>query len=395
MIQKQYNSTQDFIFDTSFMNWVLHPGSEDDKYWLEFQKENPDKQEMVKEAVMYIKALQITEPQVSELALDKIYQKIESSNNLQKRRILLFKRVAAVVLLLLSVGAIIYYSQKGAEPLPFTAINPDKFENGKVILPDGTVNEFDTDEADIQQTKTGTLTINNDTVQLDNFKGTSNAPAMTQVIVPYGKHSEITLVDGTKIWLNAGSQLSYPVQFLANSREVFLSGEAFFDVTKNPSKPFHVITSDMQINVTGTRFNVSSYTNDEVTQTVLLSGKINAKRNKRFARLVELTPGDRLVFNKEKESLEKDRVNVELYSSWIEGYLVFDNILLTEVFKKLERYYNQKIDARSISRELTFSGKLDLADDLSKVLKNIGFSASFSVKKNNDIFILKPLLPVK
>ena len=388
-------STEDFVLDTDFMNWVLHPDVENDRFWAEFLQKNPHKRAQVKEAVAYIKALQVVEPSVSVAALEKIYQNIESSGKQKRISTWRLARIAAIFLLLISIGGIIYFIKDGEDSLPFETASREQFEKGRVILPDGTVNEFNTEETDIQQTASGALTINSDTVHLDKFKGTSQTPAMTQVIMPYGKHSEITLVDGTKIWLNAGSQLSYPVSFSSHSREVYLSGEAFFDVKSDPSKPFHVVTNDIRIKVTGTRFNITSYVSDQTTQAVLISGKINAKRNKRFARPVELLPGDRLVFNKEKEAMEKDQVDVELYSSWIDGYLIFDNTPVNEVFKKLERYYNQKIDAKAISPEGTFSGKLDLADDLQKVLKNIGFSASFSVIYENEVFILKPLLPVK
>jgi transmembrane sensor len=203
--------------------------------------------------------------------------------------------------------------------------------------------------------------------------------AMAQVIIPYGKRSEITLADDTKVWLNAGSQLSYPLKFTGNTREVYLAGEAFFEVESDAAKPFHVITGDMTIRVTGTRFNVTSYANDQTTQAVLLSGKIDAARNKRFSRSLELEPGERIVYNKQEERFEKESVDVELYASWVNGYLIFDNEPVDNIFKKLERYYNKNILTEKLSGQPKFTGKLDLADDLEKVLKNIGFSASFSV----------------
>ena len=106
-------------------------------------------------------------------------------------------------------------------------VQGEQTERGKVILPDGTISEFETKETRIQQTASGELTINNDTVLLREKEVESGEPAMAQVIIPYGKRSEIILADGTKIWLNAGSTLSYPVRFTGNSREVYLSGEAF------------------------------------------------------------------------------------------------------------------------------------------------------------------------
>jgi len=266
----------------------------------------------------------------------------------------------------------------------------EQLQKGRVILPDGTISEFETEQTKIQQTITGELTINSDTVSLGDTAEKTGKTAMAQVLIPYGKRSDITLADGTRIWLNAGSQLSYPVNFTGNSREVYLAGEAFFEVESDPAKPFHVITGDMKIRVTGTRFNVTSYANDPTTQTVLLSGKVSAAKNQRFARPVELEPGERVVYNKQENEMKKDKVDVELYASWVNGYLVFDNEPVDNIFNKLERYYNKNILTEKLSGHPTFTGKLDLADDLKKVLENIGFSASFSVEFENDTFIIQP-----
>jgi ferric-dicitrate binding protein FerR (iron transport regulator) len=105
---------------------------------------------------------------------------------------------------------------------------------------------------------------------------------------------------------------------------------------------------------------------------------------------MELYPGERIVYNKQEDNMEKDRVDVELYASWVNGYLIFDNEPVENIFKKLERYYNKKILIEKHYGQSTFSGKLDLANDIEKVLENIAFSASFSVVIENDTYIIKP-----
>ena len=299
-------------------------------------------------------------------------------------------KIAAVFLLLVSIGGVWYYLQTDKHTFPVDLATAEQLEKGRVILPDGTISEFDTEQTKIQQTASGELTINNDTVSLSETSVKAEKHAMTQVIIPYGKRSEITLSDGTKIWLNSGSQLSYPVSFTGSSREVYLAGEAYFEVESDPAKPFHVITDDMKIKVTGTKFNVTSYASDQTTQAVLLTGKIDAARNKRFARSVELQPGERIVYNKQEDNMEKGRVDVELYASWVNGYLVFENEPVENIFNKLERYYNKNILIEKHYGQPKFTGKLNLADDLEKVLENIAFSASFSVVFENNTYIIKP-----
>jgi len=142
--------------------------------------------------------------------------------------------------------------------------------------------------------------------------------------------------------------------------------------------------------VLGTRFNVSSFANDATTQAVLLSGKITALKSKGFSSTYELLPGERITYNKEEENITKDKVDVELYSSWINGYLIFRNEPVSGIFNKLERSYNKHIVVEIGLEKVTFSGKLDLIEDLDKVLENISFTSSFKVSKENEIYTIKP-----
>lgn len=382
-------STEEFILDDDFMKWVVHPTPETDLYWNDFLKNYPEKKQQVKEAVFMIKAIRAVEPAFSQQRFHRVYKNAQSTPTPVRKIGWMVAKIAAVFLLLVSIGGVWYYLQTDRQPFPVELATTEQLEKGRVILPDGTVSEFETEQTKIRQTAAGELTINNDTVSLIESSAKTEKQALAQVIIPYGKRSDITLADGTRIWLNAGSQLSYPVNFTGNTREVYLAGEAFFEVESDPAKPFHVVTGDMRIRVTGTKFNVTSYASDPTTQTVLLSGKVSAAKNQRFARPVELRPGERIVYNKQEDNMEKDLVDVELYASWVNGYLRFENEPVENIFKKLERYYNKNILTEKLSGQPKFTGKLDLADDLEKVLKNIGFSASFSVDYENDVYIIQ------
>jgi ferric-dicitrate binding protein FerR (iron transport regulator) len=382
-------STEEFILDDDFMQWVLHPTQETDRYWNGFLKNHPEKKQLVKEAVFMIKAIRAVEPAITQQRLTRVYKNAQPSPTPVRKIGWRVAKIAAVFLLLISIGGLWYYLQTDRQSFPMELATTEQLEKGRVILPNGKVNEFETEQTQIRQTVSGDLTINNDTVLVGDNSAKTEKQTLTQVVIPYGKRSDIILADGTRIWLNAGSQLSYPANFTGNTREVYLSGEAFFEVESNPAKPFHVITGDMKIRVTGTKFNVTSYAGDQATQAVLLSGKIHVTKNKRFGRSVELEPGERIIYNKQKDNMKKDQVNVELYASWVNGYLIFDNEPVENIFKKLERYYDKNILTEKLSDQPTFTGKLDLADDLEKVLENIGFSASFSVDYENDVYLIK------
>lgn len=383
-------TTEEFVLDENFMQWVLHPNQERDLFWKEFLQSHPEKKQQIKEASILILSIRVVEPAISSERLEQIYQNARLTSKPVRKIGWMVAKIAAVFLLLISIGSVWYYIQTDRQSFPMELATAEQLEKGMVILPNGIVNEFETEQTKIRQTSSGEMTINSDTLSLVNVSGKAEKQALAQVIVPYGKQSDIILADGTRIWLNAGSQLSYPVSFTGNTREVYLAGEAFFDVISDPTKPFHVITGDMKIRVTGTKFNVTSYASDQTTQAVLVSGKINAAKNRRFSHSMELDPGERIVYKKQEDNMEKDRVDVELYASWVNGYLIFDNEPVENIFKKLERYYNKKILIEKHYGQSTFSGKLDLANDIEKVLENIAFSASFSVVIENDTYIIKP-----
>lgn len=382
--------TEDFILDDDFLKWVLHPDKESDLIWSDFLEQHPEKKEQVKEAVFILKALQPVEQTVPQFRLDHLPGEIKPATSPLRKIYFIALKYAAVLILLISIGGLIYFSLNEKHSLPVVFESGESIQKGQMILADGSVFEFETEQTSILQTATGKIAINNDTVVKNIGKPKTDTPAMNQIVIPYGKRSEITLADGTHIWLNSGSQISYPATFASNSREVYLSGEAFFDVKSDHSKPFYVITKDIKLRVTGTRFDVSSYSNDKTTQAVLLAGKVSAGRNQLFSKTVELMPGERIVYNKQDENLLKDKVDVNLFSSWINGYLIFENEPVNEIFKKLERYYNRRIVTEQGLDNITFSGKLDLIEDIGKVLDNISFSSSFSVSSANDIYTIKP-----
>jgi transmembrane sensor len=381
----KYITTEDFILDKEFCSWVLHPDKELNQFWYSFIEEYPEKKNQIREAAFIIKALQPIEQDVPQQRFDVILQKIKTPDKTLKLNSYTGLKYAAGIVLLIAFGCLIRLSISTQNQFPLDAANSPVLK-GKIILANGLTREFDTEQTTIKQTSSGNIIINNDTIDNNSQKGTS---AKNQIIIPYGKRSDVTLPDGTHIWLNSGSQLSYPTEFKPDSREVYLLGEAFFDVKPNPNRPFYVITRDIRIKVLGTSFNVSSYTDDNTIQTVLIRGKVSAGKNQLFAKTIDLIPGERMIYDKNENILSKDKVDVEFYASWVNGYLIFYNMPITEVYKKLERYYNHSIVAEEGLEKITFSGKLDLKDNIKDVLDNISFASSVNILENNESFIIK------
>lgn len=209
--------------------------------------------------------------------------------------------------------------------------------------------------------------------------------------VPYGKTFGLTLSDGSKITLNAGSELKYPVQFIANekNRTVYLNGEAYFEVTKNQEHPFIVNTQDMDVKVLGTQFNVTSYTADDKTYTVLVEGKVAAYNKLSRDDSKILDPNQRVFF--EGHQLALETVNVEKYVAWVRGQLIFVDDPYIVIKNKLERKYNITINnsyaaLREVSVTATFTN-----ETIDEVLKTFQAYQPFDYTiKNGVVTITEP-----
>lgn len=175
-------------------------------------------------------------------------------------------------------------------------------------------------------------------------KSVSEQFAMQQISSPSGVRSEIVLPDGSKVWLNAESTISYPVPFNSRGRHVKLTGEAFFQVKKDKKNPFQVESGKVNVTVLGTRFNFKAFPGDETIEVTLEEGKVRlSSTGYKRGRLIELDPGERAVINKKSNDIRTSAGNIEKYIGWCEGKLIFDNTPLPEVARLLERWYGVEV----------------------------------------------------
>ena len=164
----------------------------------------------------------------------------------------------------------------------------------------------------------------------------------SEITVPFGQMSQIKLSDGTKIWLNSGTTLRYPERFAEKSRSVSIEGEAYFEVAKMAHKPFVVNTTELNIEVLGTSFNLSSYQEDAAASVTLVEGKVAVLDNTGKT-IAQLIPGQIAVKNKKTNTLDISNVQTAFYSAWIAGKIFFDDEPLDQIAIKLERWFNVEI----------------------------------------------------
>ena len=163
------------------------------------------------------------------------------------------------------------------------------------------------------------------------------------VEAPLGSKTKLYLPDGTLVWLNAGSRMTYSQGFGVDNRKVELEGEGYFEVKRNEKIPFFVKTKDLQLEVLGTKFNFRDYPEDHEVVVSLLEGKVGLNNLLREEKEAVLSPDERAVLNKANGLLTVESVTASNASQWTDGYLFFDEELLPDIAKELERSYNVKI----------------------------------------------------
>lgn len=163
------------------------------------------------------------------------------------------------------------------------------------------------------------------------------------VEAPLGSKTKLYLPDGTLVWLNAGSRMTYSQGFGVDNRKVELEGEGYFEVKRNEKIPFFVKTKDLQLQVLGTKFNFRDYPEDHEVVVSLLEGKVRLNNLLREEKEAVLSPDERAVLNKANGLLTVESVTASNASQWTDGYLFFDEELLPDIAKELERSYNVKI----------------------------------------------------
>ncbi|WP_161554435.1 FecR family protein [Sinomicrobium soli] len=208
--------------------------------------------------------------------------------------------------------------------------------------------------------------------------------------IPYGKIFEIELSDGTSIHLNSGTHIKYPVRFPdGHKREIYIDGEAYLKVAKDKEHPFLVHADAVTVEVLGTEFNISSYREDAEIKTVLIEGSVAMSNTYNTADNIVLKPGTKGAWNRASRTTRTEDVNVELYTSWTKGELVFRDTPFGEALIKLERKYNVTIknnNTELAGKKLNarFSVEVEKIEDVLKSIEEI-FPYTYNIKDDQII----------
>ena len=291
--------------------------------------------------------------------------------------------VAASIIIAIGIGLtfIKYFDEPGkAKPMvAAVAIEPGR-DKATLILSDGhQVLLKDSGKDLISENAYVTISKDRDntlTYQSNNEAGAGGKELFNTLITPRGGQYALVLADGTRVWLNADSKLVFPINFNGKERIVQLTGEAYFEVVKNKSKPFKVVTDQKTVEVLGTSFNVSAY-NNESYQTTLLSGLVKMRFGVGSA--IMLNPGNQAMLNS-KQSFDVSAVNAEDAIAWKKGIFLFKNENIQTVMQKIARWYDVEVEYKGDVYRKKLGGSVSRYEKLDELLKTIELTGKVQFK---------------
>lgn len=371
-------TVEELLVNDAFVALMLHDRHKEE--WEAFLAENPEFKLTVNKARKILDLLRDRHDHLSDEDLLTIRKNIESfderfRNRTSQIRLNKIMRYAAVLIVAISFGSAGYWAffQKQETYVYTTKADSGTGSQSRLHLSNGTTVDLEKENSKIALKSDQTIVIDNgkvidlsNTSQVDELK-------MNEVVIPYGKKSYLILGDGTKVWLNAGSRMAFPTKFTGKTRDVFLEGEAYFEVAHKQNQPFVVNTGEIAIKVLGTRFNLTAYKSDKLTETVLLEGKVTISEASALAFLKHetiLSPNQKASYNRNSHSISIIKVvDADLAIAWTEGWFKFSQQSLNDVLTKLERYYNVQFvfDSKFSTTDL-ITGKVDLKESVESVM---------------------------
>ena len=387
-------TTEKLLEDDFFIESNTSPTLDTINFWKGQIVGGLDEQEY-QLAVFFLRSIRVKKEQMSNERQDLLWTRIKDSNKIlqmqRNRRFRSFVWMVAASVTVLIIFSISYiYTNVNKTPdveaIAREMASTPEAEDIQLVLPDKQI-PISGQESQIEYDAKGTVVVNSEKIA-DAFQSSANSSKRSlefnQLIVPNGKRSTLILEDGTKVWVNAGSRIVYPVAFADKKREIYVNGEIFLEVAPDKNRPFVVKTKGMDVQVLGTSFNVMAYETDESASVVLVTGSVQV--DTRDDEDFRLEPNR--MFSYHNGECDIKDVNVNDYILWKDGLYTYRSEHLSVILDRLSRYYGKKISYKSDVADLRCSGKLDMQEDLEVVLDGLSQTAPILYKKVGEEYIL-------
>ena len=290
--------------------------------------------------------------------------------------------------LLAAFGLTWFFSTKNndiGEPLVITETASYPSDGIRLTLADGSVVGLDslqhglvshTGHVDIRKLDGGELVYEKSSDSRSD--AAPELPAQNTLHVPNGKQFKLVLPDGTTVWMNTATTLTYPVAFTGSERKVILNGQAYFEVMPDRSKPFKVMTDSQEITVTGTHFAVSAYASDEQVRTTLLEGSVDVRHQ---GKTLSLTPGFEAISSADG-NLVKQKSNLEQAMAWKNGYFLFDDMDVVSVMRSVARWYDVRVVIEANPPKKRFGGSFPITAGIDELLADLELVSKIKFERN-------------
>lgn len=327
---------------------------------------------------------------------EKINTNEENSPSLQFKYLKSFS-IAAMILVALSIGLYFYSNRPIPQNEQFVELNVKNDilpGNNKAVLTLADGSRISLDDAEkgllasqgnIAITKTDNGEIVYERNNLSKNKELAHLPVTNTIQTPKGGKFQVRLPDGSKVWLNSASTLSYPTAFTGKERKVTLSGEAYFEIAPNKNVPFRVISNGQIVEVLGTHFNINSYDDEDFTKTTLLEGSVRVILNSSsndLGKAKMLKPGEQSLTNSSQSGIRIENADTEKAVAWKNGFFKFKNTPIQEIMREIERWYDVELIYEGEIPKDEFTGFISNDVKISAVLKILEQSGGikFTVK---------------
>lgn len=375
---------EDLLDDDFFVQSMKDTSQSNIHFWQNLIDNQQLDVDVYKEARNIIVAANYSSPPlVNESEEDQLWQVIESSmeERLVKKRRAKVKRyylltaAASVAAIVLVVYLLAFNNGLEVDNSYYTEMlgKVEKEEGtAKLILPDHQIILSD-DANTIENTKTGDVLISDE-------KYSNDSQGHNHLITPYGKQTKLILEDGTTLWVNANTHVIYPTSFGKDQREIFVEGEVFLDVTHNDKIPFIVKTTNMNIEVLGTSFNVSAYKNEATESLVLVNGSVKLKYKDGKNNFIK--PNEEFIGMEKGTSIRT--IDVTNTVAWIKGYYRFNDESIFTVLDKLSKFYGYKMIPNENLKNIKCSGGVDLNRNMDLVIKGLANTLDIQYEKHEE-----------
>lgn len=303
-----------------------------------------------------------------------------------KRRRLVYGSVAAAIAAGMITTAVYYVSATRKQVTPVVAVKQAPLLPGSnkamLTLADGTTIPLDSAQngALAQQ---GNMQITNKNGTLSyNGSGAGEKVMYNTVVTPHGGQYQLTLADGSRVWLNAASSIRFPTAFNGKDRDVEITGEAYFEVAQQANKPFHVKVNEMQVNVLGTSFNIMAYQDEQTIKTTLVEGAVQVKHGNDAS---ILKPGHQASLSDRNDHFEIAPADMEQTLAWKEGKFRFRNTNIRHIMRQLSRWYDIDVKYQGDVSDIDLTGVISRREEAGKLLAALEATqrVQFEVSGNN------------